>query len=79
MAKTTRDYLKRKVAQCYHHLDECTLRLAELETTFREPHPELADALIIAAQSIQVTEQLINAFSIKCWNATKESIEHFRT
>lgn len=78
MPKTKRDYLKRRVAQAHKHLEEVYKPVADLEVTFRDPHPDLADGLVIIAQTVKNAQDLLEAFAWFAWEMPPESIHKFR-
>ena len=79
MPKTKRDYLKRQLAQAYHHLDVSLERLLPLKTLFEPVHPEHAEGLQIALETILQAQQIIIAFAEITWGMNEESIRAYRT
>jgi hypothetical protein len=77
MPKTKRDYLKRRVAQAHRHMEECYKPLADLEVTFRDQHPDLADGLVHSARMVQLAQQLLEEFAAFAWEMPPESIPKF--
>lgn len=77
MPKTKRDYLKRRVAQALRHLDQSYKPIADLEVTFREVHPDLADGLVISAQMIKDAQTMLEQFAYFAWDMPPDSIRKF--
>ena len=68
MPKTTRDNIKRKLAQAYINLNYVGMYLTELETIFRAQHPDLADILDAILPGIITIQEVLKTFAYKSWN-----------
>lgn len=74
MGKTTRDRLKRKLAQAYRNVDNSLQDLKLIHDTFKDVHPDLADGLQ-AAIELQIHSQTIMLlFADKCWYVDKDTL-----
>ena len=74
MAKTTRDKLKRKLAQAYRNIDNSLADLKIVHDTFKDVHPDLADGLASAIQLEILAQETIILFADKCWYVDKETL-----
>jgi len=67
VAKTIRDRLKGSVATAYLDLDRAMQQIAEVQTIFSDPHPELADGLVVAAHLIDQAQEVLALFYRGAW------------
>jgi len=67
VAKTKRDRLKGSIATAYLELERSLAQIAEVQTTFADPHPELADGLVVAANLIDQAQEVLALFYRGAW------------
>lgn len=79
MAKRQRDRLKKKMAQIFNHLDYVEVGIAEFYEMFSEHHPELAESLQIAAETILLGDNILEKFSEQAWAANREKLLKYKS
>lgn len=78
MGKTTRDYLKRKVAQAWYSCERSLATIQDLHELFETPHPDLADGLVAAAGLIISSQVILESFAWSCWEIDKDTLLTYR-
>ncbi len=78
MAKEHRAKMKRQLVQSYTHLENSYYGIIYLHGLFDESHPEMAEALVAAAQTINIAQGLLESFSNAAWSMTKESFDSYK-
>lgn len=78
MAKEHRVKMKRQLVQSYTHLENSFHGIVYLHELFEKDHPEMADALVTAAQTINIAQGLLESFSITAWRMNKESFDSYK-
>jgi hypothetical protein len=72
---TNKQVSKRRVARAYLNLERTLDQLAVLYHVFKEPHPELAEALMLLAQQVIVAQDMLVQFWETCWGEPPENWE----
>lgn len=67
MPKTIRDRCKGSLATAYLDLDRAMAQIAEVQTLFADPHPDLADGLVVAANLIDQAQEVLALFYRGAW------------
>lgn len=67
MPKSTRDLLKRQVAQSVHHIEEAQMDLLDLREKFLAAHPAEADLLELIVKSLEVSITFVSDFCMQAW------------
>lgn len=78
MARTKHDAMKRKLGQVLNNTDNALLDLKEIYEIFEPIHPELAEGLKVSIELIIHSQDVIELFSLKCWNTSKDSLLKYR-
>ena len=67
------------MAQIFNHLDYVEVGVAEFYEMFNEHHPELANSLEMAAQTIILGDQILEKFSVQAWNADRARLSKYKS
>jgi hypothetical protein len=76
--KTKRDFLKRRLAQAYNHLDLAMQDCLEIGLTMQEHHPELHDAMERFAEMLLYIQEGFARFAIVVWGHAPQDWDAWR-
>lgn len=74
MAKSTRDKLKRKLAQAYRNIDNTLMDLKVVYDMFKNVHSDLAEGLATSITLLIHSQDVILLFAEKCWEIDKDTL-----
>lgn len=78
MAKTTRDQLRRELAQALHHLAIAKKDVGACWKAFDGVHDDYAGSLLLIGQGIGSLEDAIKKFWEWAWGSVPENIDSYR-
>lgn len=67
MPKTKRDLLKRQLAHAYNNCDLAGAHLQQIIVAFEPVHPELAEPLVVAQQTLLAIMEVMRKFADVSW------------
>jgi hypothetical protein len=78
MGRANRDKMKRKLVASYNRLEASYEGIAFLHALFAEAHPDMAEGLVIAAELISQSQEVLIAFGERAWNLDKSRYDSYK-
>ncbi len=66
--------MKRELASAINHLDTATKKIGLIHARFEGVHDDYAELLILIAQSMQITQNLMRQFWLLAWGKLPDNI-----